>query len=118
MQQRLTRLSVDYGDALQLHWPYTTWIALFVLSILTLTNGSHVFFPKNWSAANFLGAYITLPIFLALYVGYKALRRTPFATKVSEIDIVTGKKAMEELSASYTEPVLGNWLHKVWLAVA
>lgn len=98
--------------------PYATWIALFVLTILTLTNGFHVFFPKNWSAANFLAAYITLPIFLALYVGHKALRRTPFAIKVSEIDIMTGKKEMDELSASYTEPVPKNWLHKVWLWVA
>jgi amino acid transporter len=98
--------------------PYATWIALFVLTVLTLTNGFHVFFPKNWSAANFLAAYITLPIFLALYVGHKALRRTPFAIKVSEIDIMTGKKEMDELSASYTEPVPKNWLHKVWLWVA
>lgn len=98
--------------------PYATWIALFVLTILTLTNGFHVFFPKNWSAANFLAAYITLPIFLALYVGHKALRRTPFAIKVNEIDIMTGKKEMDELSASYTEPVPKNWLHKVWLWVA
>jgi amino acid transporter len=98
--------------------PYATWIALFVLVVLTLTNGFQVFFPKNWSAANFLAAYITLPIFLALYVGHKALRRTPFAIKVNEIDIMTGKKEMEELSASYTEPVPKNWLHKVWLWVA
>jgi amino acid transporter len=98
--------------------PYATWIALFVLVVLTLTNGFHVFFPKNWSAANFLAAYITLPIFLVLYVGHKALRRTPFAIKVNEIDIMTGKKEMDELSASYTEPVPKNWLHKVWLWVA
>lgn len=98
--------------------PCATWIALFILTILTLTNGFHVFFPKNWSAANFLAAYITLPIFLALYVGHKVLRRTPFAIKVNEIDIMTGKKEMDELSASYTEPVPKNWLHKVWLWIA
>ncbi|KAM0706311.1 hypothetical protein Q7P35_005637 [Cladosporium inversicolor] len=98
--------------------PYATWIALFVLIILTLTNGFHVFFPRNWSAANFLAAYITLPIFLALYVGHKALRRTPFAIKINEIDITTGKKEMDELAASYTEPAPKNWLHKAWLWVA
>jgi len=118
------RKAILYNDAYETlpfktpFQPYATWIALFVLTILTLTNGFHVFFPKNWSAANFLAAYITLPIFLALYVGHKALRRTPFAIKVSEIDIMTGKKEMDELSASYTEPVPKNWLHKVWLWVA
>lgn len=98
--------------------PYASWIALFVLVVLTLTNGFHVFFPKNWSAANFLAAYITLPVFLVLYIAHKFIRRTPLFIKVHEIDILTGKKEMDELSASYTEPLPKNWLHKVWLWVA
>jgi len=118
------RKAILYNDAYETlpfktpFQPYASWLALFVLIILTLTNGFHVFFPENWSAANFLAAYITLPIFLALYAGHKVLRRTSFAIKVDEIDIVTGKKEMDELSASYTEPVPKNWLHKVWLWVA
>jgi amino acid transporter len=98
--------------------PYASWIALFILIVLTLTNGFHVFFPKNWSVSNFLAAYITLPVFLALYIAHKVFRRTPFAIRVHEIDILTGKKEMDELSASYTEPLPKNWLHKVWLWVA
>lgn len=98
--------------------PYATWIALFVLVVLTLTNGFQVFFPKNWSAANFLAAYITLPVFLALYIAHKVFRRTPFAIKVEEIDIITGKKEMDELAASDTEPLPKNWLHKIWLWIA
>jgi amino acid transporter len=85
---------------------------------LTLTNGFQVFFPKNWSAASFLAAYITIPVFLALYIVHKVFRRTPFAIKISEIDIMTGKKEMDELSASYTEPLPKNWLQKVWLWIA
>lgn len=98
--------------------PYASWVALFILVLLTLTNGFQVFFPKNWSAANFLAAYITLPIFLVLYLGHKVLRRTPFALKVDDIDIMTGKKEMDELSASYIEPVPKNWLQKIWLWIA
>lgn len=98
--------------------PYATWFVLLVLVVLTLTNGFHVFFPENWSAANFLAAYITLPIFLALYAAHKIYRRTPFAIKVSEIDITTGKKEMDELSASYTDPVPKNWLQKIWFWIA
>jgi amino acid transporter len=98
--------------------PYATWIALFILVVLTLTNGFQVFFPENWSAASFLAAYITLPVFFALYIAHKVFRRTPFAIKVAEIDIMTGKKEMDELSASYTEPLPKHWLQKVWLWIA
>ena len=51
--------------------PYAAYIVLFVLSILTLTNGFQVFFPDNWDVAAFLAAYITIPLFLALYLGHK-----------------------------------------------
>jgi hypothetical protein len=31
---------------------------------------------------------------------------------------MTGKKEMDELSASYTEPLPKDWLQKVWLWIA
>lgn len=36
--------------------PYTTWAALFILVLLSLTNGFQVFFPDSFSAASFLAA--------------------------------------------------------------
>jgi len=104
--------------------PYASYMALFILVILTLTNGFHVFFPQNWSAANFLAAYITLPIFLTLYVGHKVWARVRwrvpfcFAIRVGEVDVVTGKREMDELEARWTEPVAGNWWQRVWYWIA
>lgn len=98
--------------------PYATWFILVVLIVLTITNGFQVFFPENWSAANFLAAYITLPIFLALYAAHKIFRRTPFAIKISDVDIMTGKKEMDALDATWTEPVPKNWLQKFWFWLA
>lgn len=98
--------------------PYFVYFILFLVSILTLTNGFQVFFPKNWSAANFLAAYITIPIFLVLYIGHKLWFRTPFAIKVHNIDVISGKKEMDELCAMDEEPVPKNWLQRIWFWIA
>ena len=51
--------------------PYATQFTLFLITVLTLTNGFQVFFPDNWSVSDFLAAYITIPIFFGLYLGHK-----------------------------------------------
>ncbi|KAL7948437.1 amino acid permease/ SLC12A domain-containing protein [Trichoderma barbatum] len=98
--------------------PYGTYAALFVISILTLTNGFQIFIGDNWNVSDFLAAYITLPIFLVLYVGHKIWKRTPFYIKTSEVDVITGKKEMDEMEAMDKPPVAKNWLQKVWFWLA
>ncbi|KAF2750796.1 amino-acid permease inda1 [Sporormia fimetaria CBS 119925] len=98
--------------------PYLVYFILGLISILTLTNGFHVFFPQNWSAANFLAAYITLPAFLLLYFGHKIMYRTKFAIPISQIDVTTGVKEMDELCANDVDPVPKNFLQKIWYWIA
>ncbi|KAF1951902.1 amino-acid permease inda1 [Byssothecium circinans] len=98
--------------------PYFVWFTLPLVSILTLTNGFQVFFPKNWSAANFLAAYITIPIFLVLYLGHKLWFKTSWAIKVSQIDVVSGKREMDEMCATDEDPVPKNFLQRMWFWVA
>ncbi|TPX11674.1 uncharacterized protein E0L32_007653 [Thyridium curvatum] len=100
--------------------PYAAYFALFMLVLLTLTNGFNVFFPGQWKVDDFLAAYITLPIFLVLYAGHKIWFRTPLARKIPDIDVVTGVREMEEMEARdrEAEPVAKNWLQKVWFWIA
>ncbi|PON26418.1 proline-specific permease [Trichoderma gamsii] len=98
--------------------PYATYFALFVISLLTLTNGFQIFIKKNWNVSDFIAAYITLPIVLVLYLGHKIWSRTPFYIKTSEIDVITGKKEMDEMEAMDQPPVPKNWLQKVWFWLA
>lgn len=107
--------TLPYRTPLQ---PYATWVVLFVLSILTLTNGFQNFFPSVWTISGFLAAYITLPIFLVLYIGHKIWFRTKFAIKISEIDVISGKKEMDEFCANDEAPVPKNVWQKIWFWIA
>lgn len=107
--------SLPYRGALQ---PYATYFALFMISMLTLTNGFAVFTKGRWDVKNFIAAYITLPIFLCLYLGHKIWFKTRLYIPVHEIDAFTGKKEMDELEALDVPPVPKNFLEKVWFWLA
>ncbi|KAG9258523.1 amino acid permease/ SLC12A domain-containing protein [Emericellopsis atlantica] len=98
--------------------PYLACFVLFLISLLTLTNGFQIFIPRNWDVQNFLAAYITIPIFLVLYLGHKAFTRTPFFIPASEIDCVSGKREMDEMAATDIVPVAKNWVQRVWYWIA
>ncbi|KAF3763669.1 hypothetical protein M406DRAFT_352427 [Cryphonectria parasitica EP155] len=107
--------TLPYRTALQ---PYITYFSLLILVLVTLTNGFAVFFPGNWSVADFLAAYITLPIFLVLYFGHKLWLRTSFAHKTEDIDVITGVREMDALEAEDVPPVPKNLVQKIWYWVA
>lgn len=91
---------------------------LFIISLLTLTNGFQVFWPSKFNVSDFLAAYITLPIFLVLYLGHKAWFRTPWTKKVDEIDVLTGKREMDELAEMEVIREPKNVLQRVWFWIA
>ena len=98
--------------------PYATYFSLLILAILTLTNGFQVFWPDEFTAADFLAAYVTIPVFLALYIVHKIIFRTPLARKVEHVDVTTGLKEMEELEALDEEREPKNICQKIWYWVA
>ncbi|KAF9570597.1 hypothetical protein EC968_001672 [Mortierella alpina] len=96
--------------------PYATYITLTVVLLLTITSGFNTFIP--FDAKNFVAAYITIPAFLALYIGHKIRTRTPLCIPLEDIDCVTGKKEMDELEAMGHKRVAKNWLMKAWYWLA
>jgi amino acid transporter len=100
--------------------PYFVWIILVVVSLLTITNGFGVFTNALWDVSDFLAAYITIPIFLVLYLGHKAYYRTAFLIKVHNIDVLSGKREMDELCANDISgaPVPKNVFQKIWFWIA
>ncbi|TKA39377.1 hypothetical protein B0A54_10396 [Friedmanniomyces endolithicus] len=131
MQCKGLLYTLPYRTPLQ---PYATYFVLGLVTILTLTNGFPVFFPEDWNISDFLAAHITLPVFLVLYLGHKiwlSVRRVEetqksswtggfwtFARKVEDVDVVTGKREMDEMEALDIPPVPRNWVEKVWFWLA
>ncbi|KAK0214909.1 amino acid permease/ SLC12A domain-containing protein [Armillaria fumosa] len=81
--------------------PYLAWWGIFWTVFFTLVNGYAVFFSFNIS--DFLVAYINLPIFAALYFGYKFMMRTSI-WKPEDMDLVTGIPTIEETEKSGIPP--------------
>jgi len=100
--------------------PYFTYFVLGTVVLLTFTNGFQVFTKGRWSVSDFLAAYITLPIFLVLYIGHKIWFRTPFAIRVQQIDVISGKREMDELCKNDISgaPVPKNIWQKIWFWIA
>lgn len=109
-------VSLPYKAPLQ---PYATWFTLFIVCIITLTNGFQVFWPNAFNASDFLAAYITIPIFFGFYVGHKLWSRSlRFAHKIEDIDVIAGKAEMDLLETLDRPRVPKNWLEKVWFWIA
>ncbi|KAI1844897.1 hypothetical protein JX266_008913 [Neoarthrinium moseri] len=68
--------------------PYLAWYGLFFFILILLTNGFTVFI--EWNTSDFFAAYISLVIFVVLFVGHKAVRRTK-PIKLAEIDLNRGR---------------------------
>jgi amino acid transporter len=48
-----------------------------------------------WDTSSFFTAYISLILFVVLYVGHKLWTRSPFVSSL-EADILTGRKELDE----------------------
>lgn len=59
---------------------------------------------------NFLVVYIIILVFLLLYVGYKIVYRMFLVKLLVDIDVVMGKKEMDEWCEGDVKFVLKNWL--------
>ncbi|KAG0647262.1 Canavanine resistance 1 [Hyphodiscus hymeniophilus] len=67
--------------------PYFAWYGLFFNVLIILTNGFTAFIP--WNTTDFFVAYLSVIIFLVMYVCHKIVCKTRFV-KAEEADIDTG----------------------------
>ncbi|KAF8159384.1 general APC amino acid permease [Crassisporium funariophilum] len=81
--------------------PYIAYWGVGWTLFFIFINGYAVFW--NFTAAGFLTAYINIPIFVCLYVGYKVVKRTKI-WKPMEMDFVTGIPTVEETEMPEVPP--------------
>ena len=97
--------------------PFLAWFAVCFSSIVAFFNGFDCFFPGKFSAKTFLPPYIDIPIFLALFLGYKLIKRTRFVG-VHEMDLWSGKAEIDRMEPMWPVVKPKNFLQRIWFWIA
>ncbi|CCH42991.1 Proline-specific permease [Wickerhamomyces ciferrii] len=95
--------------------PYGTYYSIGFISLICLTNGYATFF--DFVAADFIAAYITLPVFFGLFVGHKVFTRNwKLCYPVAEVDVLSGLERTEKMTeiAKANEDNPTTWYGKAW----
>jgi amino acid transporter len=111
-RQGLSRDNFPYVAPFQ---PYASWFGAIFVSLVLFFNGFTIFLSGNWDVSSFVAAYICLPIFCVLWLGWKLVYGTELV-RLEEIDFVTGRNEldrMDEQEAARYKPPKGLW-QKLW----
>lgn len=79
----IKRSALAYAAPMQ---PYLSWIGLFFTVLITLTSGFQSFI--EWNTSDFFASYISVILFVVLFVGHKLFFRTKIVP-LSEIDLTS-----------------------------
>ncbi|CAE6459590.1 unnamed protein product [Rhizoctonia solani] len=96
--QGIDRKKFIYFSGLQ---PYLSYWGIFWTGLIIIINGFAVFFDFN--ASDFITCYINIPIFFALFIGWKLFKKTRF-WKIQDMDFSTGIPTIEETEAPEVPP--------------
>lgn len=103
--------------------PWASIGVLVFLIILTLTNGFRVFLHTeshpHFVGADFVAAYITLPIFIVLWFGHKLwFRNWRWFIPVEEVDVTSDLDVVDAIEAMYPDREPKNALQRFWYWLA
>ena len=90
--------------------PWFSWYGLFFNVLIIITQGFTSFIP-NFQVEDFFINYLSLILFVVLYVGHKVIYRDPFVKPI-EADLDTGRTTCDNESWETTEPT--TWSGKAW----
>lgn len=96
--------------------PYLAWYGLFFNVLIILTQGFTSFIP-TFSVESFFISYISLILFVVLYLGHKLIFRPAFV-KPLEADLDTGRTAFENEMWETTVAEPTSWKSKLlnWIS--
>ncbi|WWC88222.1 uncharacterized protein L201_003127 [Kwoniella dendrophila CBS 6074] len=105
--QGINRKTLHYHNSLQ---PYPAYWVIFWSTIIIIFNGWEVFTKGSWNSSNFVIAYIGLPVFSILTLGYWLIKK-PKHLKIDELDMFSNIPTDEQVS--YEEPPPKNFGVKI-----
>ncbi|RMZ75176.1 hypothetical protein DV738_g5603, partial [Chaetothyriales sp. CBS 135597] len=94
--------------------PYLSYVAVVFFSLIIFFNGFYVF-TDGFDYQGFITDYIGVPIFFALYIFWRLLKRTHFINS-ADADLFSGKEALDSIVWPERKP--RNALEKFWFWLA
>ncbi|KAJ7016167.1 general amino acid permease variant 1, partial [Mycena alexandri] len=91
--------------------PFAAMWALFWLVFYILISGIPVFWAFNGS--DFVAAYINIPFFCMLYIGWKVVKKTKIAP-LADLDFVTGVPALTDTEDEVETTVPGTFIQRLF----
>lgn len=113
-QNDVSRDSLPWKSPLQ---PFLAYFGLCFCAVVALFNGYDAFFPGKFSAKTFVPPYIDIPIFIALFLGYKIVKRTRIV-KLKDMDLWSGKAEIDRLEPFWPERKPRNIVERIWFWIA
>ncbi|KAI1110556.1 AAT family amino acid transporter [Nemania sp. NC0429] len=110
----IARDTLPYKAPLQ---PFLAYFALCFCVVVAFFNGFDAFFPGKFSAKTFVPPYIDVPIFLALFLGYKLVRKTRLVP-LAEMDLWSGREEIDRMEGSWPEVRPRNFIERIWFWIA
>ncbi|QPG76841.1 hypothetical protein FOA43_004235 [Brettanomyces nanus] len=92
MAQGLDRSSLPFKAWLQ---PWACSITLAIVIAMIGIQGYTVFLPGWWSTETFLFSYLMVFVDIAIYIGWKLIKRTKYRRNAKEVDLMTGLEEVE-----------------------
>lgn len=90
--QDLDRRALPFRSWFQ---PYGAIVTLVVVFIMLWVQGYTVFMPGSWSIETFLFSYLMIFVDVAIFIGWKLLKRTTYRRNPTEVDLVSGLDEVE-----------------------
>ncbi|KAJ5714533.1 uncharacterized protein N7483_011714 [Penicillium malachiteum] len=95
--------------------PWYSWYGLFFNTLIIITQGFTGFIP-NFQLQEFFINYLSLILFVVLYIGHKLIYRPAFVKPI-EADLDTGRINYDNETWETTEPNT-SWYRKLWSWIA
>lgn len=92
--------------------PWFSWYGLGFNVLIILTQGFTSFMP--WDTSSFFVSYISLILFAVLYSGHKLITKSRIV-RSEDVDLVTGRKEVDDLELLMEKEGLDDDKKKTWL---
>ncbi|GAA5863082.1 hypothetical protein JCM3774_001415 [Rhodotorula dairenensis] len=114
-RQGIDRRDFPYRAPFQ---PWASYFGAIMLVLIIIFSDYQVFLKDSWDTGSFLTAYIVIPVFFLMVVGWKLLKKTTFV-RLDDMDFDSGKRQLDDMEeeerARYKPP--STWYEKLWALV-